>query len=534
MKKFLLPVLALTSFVALSGTGLTSCDKTKENFTQSTIKVDSTLNGGSLSLEGLEANEAGLYTVDVNKEVTVTPKANEGYTLGKVSYNGNLLAEPYKFSATEENYVLSAQFIKNQGETGLSKVEISGTNILNVGDEASFSAKVYGASNQIIWESSDTTIATVDQTGKVTALKEGAVNIIAQYVEDSTISDKLSVFVAPQYATDFLSTITSYDYTKGITYNGEISLTLDGLLYDDNQKPVPLSIPIHLSLLKNTNGNLLNSYSYNLEFDLYNFISLVNTIKMILTMYQIALPFDLDWNITQFVKQIVPTWTVKDFFYDNGTSVAKMIFSQTGDGSCYAYLKNYDGTITKLEKVNPLGVLGNIIDTILPLIFNSTGGATKIPVTKAAEGDTGSIMDIITQLIEDPSMLNTFLTYDKDNSLGIHLNDVMTTTVDGLYKNLYTSLMASITDPKVQGLVGTYLPDGLSYIGLNFPTKITGEGASAKGSMGMYLEVKAYKGSGSDKKEYSFLKLGFSTNLEALSADYFTNIKTEIDTFLAK
>lgn len=76
----------------------------------------------------------------------------------------------------------------------LTKNEIS----LKVGENTQISANIlpYNAYNKsIIWKSSDETIANVDESGMITALKAGAVDITAFSIENPDIQDKCAVTV---------------------------------------------------------------------------------------------------------------------------------------------------------------------------------------------------------------------------------------------------------------------------------------------------------------------------------------------------
>ncbi len=76
----------------------------------------------------------------------------------------------------------------------LTKNEIS----LKVGENTQISANIlpYNAYNKsIIWKSSDETIAIVDESGMITALKAGAVDITALSIENPDIQDKCAVTV---------------------------------------------------------------------------------------------------------------------------------------------------------------------------------------------------------------------------------------------------------------------------------------------------------------------------------------------------
>ncbi len=85
-------------------------------------------------------------------------------------------------------------------ETAVSGITISssdGTNSIEVGQTLQLTATVYPstASQEVTWSSADTSIATVSETGLVTGVLEGNVNIMATSVADTSISQSFAVIV---------------------------------------------------------------------------------------------------------------------------------------------------------------------------------------------------------------------------------------------------------------------------------------------------------------------------------------------------
>ncbi|GIN86972.1 hypothetical protein J6TS2_33580 [Heyndrickxia sporothermodurans] len=110
---------------------------------------------------------------------------------------------------TEYKYQVSAE--NSAGESELSEpitiktnysdpesVEVSPkTNNLEVGATRNLSATVTPstAKQTVTWSSSDTSLATVDSSGKVTAVKEGTVTITATSTENTNIKGTATVNV---------------------------------------------------------------------------------------------------------------------------------------------------------------------------------------------------------------------------------------------------------------------------------------------------------------------------------------------------
>jgi hypothetical protein len=86
----------------------------------------------------------------------------------------------------------------------------------------------------IIWESSDTSKATIDTNGLVTTLHAGTVTLTAKYILDETISDSINITVEP---TEPETTKDRIYYTG--TYNNSIILNDDNFLDYEEYDSIP-------------------------------------------------------------------------------------------------------------------------------------------------------------------------------------------------------------------------------------------------------------------------------------------------------
>ena len=537
MKKYRLPVFVLSGVLAISTFGLTSCNTSVSN--ESKIKIDSTLKGGTLSLKDLVAGDDGFYTVSKGSEVTLEVETNTGFTLENVTYNGELLSSPYSFKADDSFYVLSASFLANveSEESGLSKIEVSGSRVLNINGTGQYSAEVYGPSNKIIWTTSDETIATVDQTGLVKGLKAGAVNIKAESVKDSTIVGYIPVFVMPDYVYDFVSTIADYNYTQGITYEGLISL--GGIL----------GLPATLNFKTiHQDDSLSNGYSFVLDLNFQQISSILNLVMQLANTGTIPLGFSLEDKITEFLQMIVPTWTAATVMGNNSNiSLATMRIVYLGDGTTYACLKNGSGTTYNVAELSPLAAVGGIIDKVLKLINGMSSGEQPSLQSFAINAfedvaPANPILDVITSLIEDPTILNQFLVYEEDKTKGIHLNDEMMAQLNAIYTPLRDSILASLPTEGMaamaSSMVKQILPLNFSYIGLRFAsgegTLIGSDFDGKEVSKGAYLVVEGPQEKLEDDPDAEtvmipLLTVALGSKFESLDANYFSTIKTNLE-----
>ena len=137
-----------------------------------------TINGGTFISKKSESILAYSISGD-NGEYVKTPWANakEHVSIAGGTFNSNVItyvAEGYKTYQVDKNYKVVPE------TTG---IELSDENInIAKGNAVTLTAtlKPEGAIDEIIWSSADNTVATVDATGKVTAVAPGKATITAQ------------------------------------------------------------------------------------------------------------------------------------------------------------------------------------------------------------------------------------------------------------------------------------------------------------------------------------------------------------------
>lgn len=119
-------------------------------------------------------------------------------------------------------------------DTDIESISIDGGDrTLAVGEKAQLSATVTpsNASKNIEWLSSNTAVATISQTGEVTALKGGYTQIIAQSAKDSTKKATINLIVKAPTKIEVSGTPTQTKYTEGDAFDpGGLSVTVT---YDD-------------------------------------------------------------------------------------------------------------------------------------------------------------------------------------------------------------------------------------------------------------------------------------------------------------
>lgn len=178
--------------------------------------------GGEIEIK-VEANVA--FDVTPNDEWLhhVSTKALSSSTvLIKVDENATYSAREGKIEIAQQNGSLKHTITVNQaGRIAVTSVELNQTNLTLKPEETATLVATVNPDNAtdktVTWTSSDASIATVDETGKVTAIKDGTATITARAGEKSatcTVTVKTPVYVGN--AVDLGITITRSD---GTTYN---------------------------------------------------------------------------------------------------------------------------------------------------------------------------------------------------------------------------------------------------------------------------------------------------------------------------
>lgn len=100
----------------------------------------------------------------------------------------------------DETITTTFQVYVIHGSLTVESVVIQGETEMFEGDSITLQATVLpaGVSQNVIWSSSNETIATVSDKGVVSALKQGSVTITAVSVEDSTVSSSHVILVKPE------------------------------------------------------------------------------------------------------------------------------------------------------------------------------------------------------------------------------------------------------------------------------------------------------------------------------------------------
>ncbi len=125
----------------------------------------------------------------------------------------------------------------NSGQVDEDRITITGLNSAEVGSTVQLTATVKNDNTRegVSWSSSDSTIATVDQDGLVTAIAAGSCKIIATLVGDSSVSKEFDFTVTPSTEPS-----VSIVVSKNMASVGE-TITLEANVYNPKNKVLTYS-----------------------------------------------------------------------------------------------------------------------------------------------------------------------------------------------------------------------------------------------------------------------------------------------------
>jgi hypothetical protein len=166
------------------------------------------------------SSDASKATVDANGKVT-------GVAVGQTTVTAT--------AAADAGVKSSALITVTTPNLGVQKVDVSPPNaILKAGDFLQATANVTrnpGVSDAVTWSSSAAAVATVDATGKITAVSNGAATITAKSTVDPTVSGSMALTVRPiQLAQISIQAVTQGGTTFPVNFNnvnGQIDVVLN-------------------------------------------------------------------------------------------------------------------------------------------------------------------------------------------------------------------------------------------------------------------------------------------------------------------
>lgn len=161
--------------------------------------------------EEMRRNEA-VYKIQGNRNPFIDhPEyATQIYCYDGKDYNARLQAVAAKY----DTYTT--------GGADITSISLSPANsVLSIGGETTLTATIApaNAKRDLTWTSSNPSVATVDATGKVTALANGTTTITCASTKDGTIKSSATITVKSVTAIDVSGTLAKTVYSEGETFN---------------------------------------------------------------------------------------------------------------------------------------------------------------------------------------------------------------------------------------------------------------------------------------------------------------------------
>ena len=179
--------ISASEMVAASGDATTTWEVKTE---AETVKYAIVISDGTLFLNPKQEKT-------LTAKLSPTPEGNVGEISWKSSNeqvatveNGNVTAVGLGEATITATYGEDENAIKAECKVKVMTIELSETTLeLTVGDEFTLSAKLLpeGTTAEFKWESTDVLNASVDQNGKITALKKGTALVAALYITDNGV-----------------------------------------------------------------------------------------------------------------------------------------------------------------------------------------------------------------------------------------------------------------------------------------------------------------------------------------------------------
>lgn len=477
-----------------------------------TITVTSTYDP-DMSVD-ITVNVAKLITIDVNKadyvlvvgdKETIDTTSNDGmsYVSGdagivSVSETGELTALGFgmttvRVTSTYDDSV--SELVNVQVFKYTESIVITGSEVLVTGMDTTLeiAAAPAGAFEEVVWESSDTSILTVDAMGVVTAIAQGTASIIAKSVLDNEIADTFSLEVVNMAIVDTSKQAgDTFDY-QGLTFNygenlyssvqaaidastentliylnagtftenininknnlsligidtaivtGEITVAANGINIDN----------LHLqgtSLIKNT-GNIDDLLIQNLTVD----IDTVNSLGVLISLVG-ASNVEISNNVIDVTNNNV--MSIEDFVSGNFI-IKDNVISTSGDAIIFDAISEYDitteikimwNTITSADTAFVIDLMygGMQKDIFAVARFNNVSGYTK-----GAEVNLTSVFDLTLNAWGKEPTLTDFVNVDEMYFSGYYM-DVADLLTEAQYKPSLP-VKVEITNPIDEIIIG--------------------------------------------------------------------------------
>ncbi len=195
-----------------------------------------------------EAHEVDLIVGETREIKVILGSVNAKEEIVYVVGNSSIIAyEENILTALSEGTTKLTAYVKSEpltravvnitvGKEPLSSLKINGVDSILIGEEVTFTTQVTPnqLENNVIWKSSDTTVATIDANGKLTGNKAGSITISATSEYDRSIVAIKTVEVKYHDANDIDIAFTSGKATMILSETAKVKATISPALANPN------------------------------------------------------------------------------------------------------------------------------------------------------------------------------------------------------------------------------------------------------------------------------------------------------------
>lgn len=461
----------------------------------STLIVSDGIIGGNIKISATSYNESN-NTVIKGQNVSITAINNDGYKFDNITLNGQTYSDAttFTFNASENTYYIDAHF---SIESGISKIEITGDQLVGINKNIQLEANLIGAGGYIKWSSSNQARATVSQTGLVTGKSAGVVNINATSIIDPNTTTSYSIFVMPSYFENMINTYNELDFATGQQFEGNIKINLENLINTNYVLPYTFDLSYNKEAESKSDLYKSTKFHLNIGMDLNN-----NDDSLVSSYLNEQIKKLLKENLSFLNSNQVSTISDLDLYYLNENELHTCV---THDGIYNAQTAKIDETSSKYVLEYSKNDLGSVVGT---LFFKFLPTLLDMDLEENNE-DSSEIFEA----------LDAFLVYGNTGEEGIYVSEIALTLINSYLnsyleenetlKTIINSLFSEITDIR------------LKFIENSSTNKFE--------SLKFTITVKKDKQNIFDTAydPYDLLTINFQIN-EPLSSDYFIQLQTEL------
>lgn len=353
---------------------------------------------------------------------------------------------------------------------------------VGVGEAMALHATVYGPSSKIHYESTDTSIATVDQEGRVVGVKPGFVSIHAVSDYAPSAYGSFTLFVEPTYIRDLVKGFRGNDYASGVSFPGKIAFMMTPASSGESEEKETLYAPLSFALQNQEYPFTSGSGSYTLP------------------------SFDLRLSPETTISTIIASALGKSNYQAKNFSFASLALSSL----LFYSQENTDAAL--LGVYQPI----SLYQKLASLIPSASTIANALPSVMGAGTSLAAFLE------NEAPVLNNALSFDTDGAKGIALKSTIIDKINAAWPSVIDAIKnsTSISDT-LKAVLPAMLPD--SFKDIRFTVKSEN---NAFASLAFSITGVKTSGSPAVATEYHPLIITLEKPT-ALASGYFATLKDQ-------